>query len=1263
MLFVCVCYEILTRGRVCRDFDLTDKLQYRGRYLMQAGPIPTPLTIPLPPPPPSEPPTSLSEQRSPPPSETSLPPAITSHSPLAPPLETIPPPVSPPPSSVEPPPSPPKESLPPVVGPELPAQTPTESPPPPSITLSPPSPAHSDVPPPSVPPLTPDSPPPPAVDAVPPSIPDSPPPLLEAPPPPPISLPPLSPTPSVTATPDVPAPSTLPPTSDSPPPPAEGAASPSIPDSPPPPLIIIPPPSPAPTATATPDVPPPSTPPPTLDSPPPPVEGAAPPSILDSPPPQIESPPPPPITISPPSTPPPTSDSPPPPDVGAVPPSIPDTPPPASNPPPLSIPNAPPPSLEVPSPPSLGAPPPTTPDSPPPPNVLPPTTPDSPPPPNASPPTTPDSPPPPNASPPTTPDSPPPPNASPPTTPDSPPPPNVPPPTTPDSPPPSISPPPTLTPPSIPVDPPSSQPPAVSPPPPVSIPPSEPPTNSPSPPAPIPFAPNPSPTTSPSPPSTVFPPPSPSPPSPPPSSPDSPPSPIPPNSSPPDASPPPPRSPSPPDVVSPPSEVPQPAAPPSTQLSPPAARSPTTVSPPLPSTQPPPPRDHLSPPAGAPPPNSILAPPPPSIFAPPPYALAPGPGVQGCCAPNMMLQPGSLGTIQCRCVYPVTVKLQFINASSDTPNLQEIFQYELASQLKLLDVQVFVNYFKFGENSSFSVKAGKVDGPMNVESDIGPISGISFSVAEISRINQTIWSGKVKFNETYFGDYSVISVTPEFIPPTIPVAPPPVITSQPSHEIAPTPSKSSSTALYAGIGSGVGAVLLCLVIAFCIWNSLHSRKRNEENDTVSSSKVSALQSHQLAGALPSRWVPVDSKSFPRPKQTREFTYEELSEATNGFAPSAFIGEGGFGKVYKGILRDGTEVAIKKLTTGGHQGDREFLVEVEMLSRLHHRNLVKLLGYFCCREPLVQLLCYELIPNGSVDSWLHGTLCATFGPLDWPTRMKIAIGSARGLQYLHEDSQPCVIHRDFKASNILLQNNFHAKVADFGLARLAPEGQGNYVSTRVMGTFGYVAPEYAMTGHLLVKSDVYSYGVVLLELLSGRRPIDHAQEAFENITAWARPLLTDSNRIHELADPLLDGKYPTEDFEQVAALAKSCIEPEWRARPTMGEVVASLNQICWSGEYNTSSDVERASSEHETGNLQSVGLPRISNSTSTSSNSSSAFSMPWPGDRRPPFSSYAAGIGPSAFTPNSSNQFTSVSGLVDDSFSKTNIVSEDLQEGR
>ncbi|KAK8960678.1 Receptor-like serine/threonine-protein kinase ALE2 [Platanthera guangdongensis] len=331
-------------------------------------------------------------------------------------------------------------------------------------------------------------------------------------------------------------------------------------------------------------------------------------------------------------------------------------------------------------------------------------------------------------------------------------------------------------------------------------------------------------------------------------------------------------------------------------------------------------------------------------------------------------------------------------------------------------------------------------------------------------------------------------------------------------------------------------------------------------------------------------------SLPRPTSTRFFAYDELKEATNNFEPACVLGEGGFGRVFKGILGDGTAVAIKKLSSGGHQGDNEFLVEVEMLSRLHHRNLVKLLGYFNGHSPSRNLLCYELVPNGSLEAWLHGSLpcfCkmvhqiafamflliySTFvhfvfrslgiePSLDWDTRMKIALDSARGLSYLHEDSQPSVIHRDFKASNILLENNFHAKVSDFGLAKQAPEDCASHLSTRVMGTFGYVAPEYAMTGHLLVKSDVYSYGVVLLELLTGRRPVDMSQPSgHENLVTWARPILRDKNRLEELADPKLEGKYMMKDFLRVCTIAAACVAPEASQRPTMGEVVLSLKMV-------------------------------------------------------------------------------------------------------
>ncbi|CAI5504136.1 unnamed protein product [Closterium sp. Naga37s-1] len=291
-----------------------------------------------------------------------------------------------------------------------------------------------------------------------------------------------------------------------------------------------------------------------------------------------------------------------------------------------------------------------------------------------------------------------------------------------------------------------------------------------------------------------------------------------------------------------------------------------------------------------------------------------------------------------------------------------------------------------------------------------------------------------------------------------------------------------------------------------------------------------------------------------------------------FDHANYLGEGGFGRVYRGRLKNGQEVAVKRLTRlrvtgsgrakggggGGGQGEREFVVEVEMLSRLHHRNLVKLIGY--CASHHHQLLCYELVPNGSLEAWLHGSFSKEI-VLDWATRMRVALGAARGLAYLHEDSQPLVIHRDLKSSNILLENDFLAKVADFGLAKPAPEGPEGYISTRVMGTFGYVAPEYAMTGHLVVASDVYSYGVVLLELLTGRKPVDMSQPpGDENLVTWARPRLGNAGRLDELLDPKIAAQVSLSDLEQAAAVAQACVAAEPTDRPPMGEVVQSLKRL-------------------------------------------------------------------------------------------------------
>ncbi|KAJ7296143.1 hypothetical protein O6H91_Y141500 [Diphasiastrum complanatum] len=289
-----------------------------------------------------------------------------------------------------------------------------------------------------------------------------------------------------------------------------------------------------------------------------------------------------------------------------------------------------------------------------------------------------------------------------------------------------------------------------------------------------------------------------------------------------------------------------------------------------------------------------------------------------------------------------------------------------------------------------------------------------------------------------------------------------------------------------------------------------------------------------------------------------FTFRELARATRSFKSECLIGEGGFGRVYKGRLRTGQVVAVKQLDRNGIQGSREFLVEVLMLSLLHHPNLVNLIGY--CADGDQRLLVYEFMPLGSLDDHLHD-LQFEKEPLGWNTRMKIAAGAARGLEYLHDKASPPVIYRDLKSSNILLDEGYHPKLSDFGLAKLGPVGDKTHVSTRVMGTYGYCAPEYAMTGQLSLKSDVYSFGVVLLELITGRRAIDNARPAGEhNLVAWAHPLFRDHRRFASMADPLLQGRFPMRSLFQALAVAAMCLQEQATTRPLIAEVVNALTYL-------------------------------------------------------------------------------------------------------
>ncbi|XWS26489.1 hypothetical protein CRYUN_Cryun26dG0036500 [Craigia yunnanensis] len=293
-----------------------------------------------------------------------------------------------------------------------------------------------------------------------------------------------------------------------------------------------------------------------------------------------------------------------------------------------------------------------------------------------------------------------------------------------------------------------------------------------------------------------------------------------------------------------------------------------------------------------------------------------------------------------------------------------------------------------------------------------------------------------------------------------------------------------------------------------------------------------------------------------------FTLAELRLITHNFARCNLLGEGGFGPVYKGFfddkLRHGLKaqpVAVKALDLDGLQGHREWLAEIIFLGQLRHPHLVKLIGY--CYEEENRLLVYEYMPRGSLENQLFRRYSAA---LPWSTRMKIASGAAKGLAFLHEADKP-VIYRDFKSSNILLDSDYNCKLSDFGLAKDGPEGEETHVTTRVMGTQGYAAPEYIMTGHLTTMSDVYSFGVVLLELLTGKRSMDNTRPSREqSLVEWARPLLRDPKKLDRLIDPRLEGQFSNKGAQKVAALAYKCLSHNPKLRPTMGDVVKILESV-------------------------------------------------------------------------------------------------------
>lgn len=287
-----------------------------------------------------------------------------------------------------------------------------------------------------------------------------------------------------------------------------------------------------------------------------------------------------------------------------------------------------------------------------------------------------------------------------------------------------------------------------------------------------------------------------------------------------------------------------------------------------------------------------------------------------------------------------------------------------------------------------------------------------------------------------------------------------------------------------------------------------------------------------------------------------YTYKELNFATTNFSQQNKLGEGGFGEVYKGILKNGRTVAVKKLAISKSEKVKaEFDTEVKLISNVHHRNLVRLVG--CCSKGPELLLVYEFMPNGSLDKHLFGE---GHGSLNWKQRFDIIVGTAKGLAYLHEEFHACIIHRDIKTSNILLDRNFQPKIADFGLVRLLPEDQ-THLSTKFAGTFGYIAPEYAIHGQLSVKVDTYSFGVVVLEIISGLKnnetSLDPTAE-FLLKRAWG---LYQDNMAMEIVDRSLDPEeYDTDEMQRMIEIAFLCTQSSASLRPTMSEVITRLRSV-------------------------------------------------------------------------------------------------------
>ncbi|XP_071716742.1 probable LRR receptor-like serine/threonine-protein kinase At1g06840 [Rutidosis leptorrhynchoides] len=470
--------------------------------------------------------------------------------------------------------------------------------------------------------------------------------------------------------------------------------------------------------------------------------------------------------------------------------------------------------------------------------------------------------------------------------------------------------------------------------------------------------------------------------------------------------------------------------------------------------------------------------------------------------------PGS--PISCFCASPIRIGYRLKSPSfSYFRPYEEQFEMYVTSYLGLDSYQLFIDSITWEKGPRLRMY-------LKLFPKAGTEHSGTFSTSDVLRI-RGIFTTWVFPGSNLFGPYELLNFT---------------LVGPYSHLNVATPGKGVSKGVVITV---VIVAVICALLVSSILTVLI--KKQQEKYKQNSSRKSLL-----------------SKLSINMDGVKSFTYREMAIATENFDKSSLVGRGGYGKVYKGNLSNNITVAIKRAEVGSLQGEKEFLTEIEMLSRLHHRNLVSLVGY--CDEEEEQMLVYEFMPQGTLRDWLNAK---TGESLSFRKRLNVALDSAKGILYLHTEADPPIFHRDIKSSNILLDSKLTAKVADFGLSRLAPilddNGVGpNYVSTIVRGTPGYLDPEYLLTHKLTDKSDVYSLGVVLMEILTSMKPISHGKNIVREVK-----IAHESGTVFSIIDNRM-GSYPSECIEKFVSLALWCCKDKPENRPSMLAVVRELERI-------------------------------------------------------------------------------------------------------